>query len=185
MYTIRPYREEDKKNIQDICLVSMGSENSPFETQRYVLIMFCNYYVEQEPENCFVVADENDEAVGYIVCAEDYDRYAEVFNKIYMPQIRALSVRRQVDARLDMLGHGMFKKDYPAHLHINIYPEYRRIGAGSRLVDTLKGHLKSKGIHSLMLVVASDNIRAQRFYRRNKFKELKFTGSGVAMGIRF
>lgn len=183
MNPIRPYRESDKADVQKICLLNAGCIDSPFEKQRYILIMYCNYYIEQEPENCFVVTDENDSAVGYIICSEDYDKYSETFNEVYIPQVKCLGSRQYIDARLDMLSHYLFKKDYPAHLHIDINPEYQRIGAGSRLMNTLIEHLREKDVDGLMLVVGTGNIKGRNFYKKNKFKELLVTKSGTAMGI--
>ncbi|MDR1629379.1 MAG: GNAT family N-acetyltransferase [Oscillospiraceae bacterium] len=183
MYEIRPYKEKDKAEVQRICLLNAGCIDKPLEKQRYILIMYCNYYIEQEPENCFVVTNEEDRAVGYIICSEDYEKYAETFNRVYIPQAQCLGNRQYMDAKLDMLSHALFKKKYPAHLHIDIDPEYQRIGAGSRLMNTLMEHLRTKGVHGLMLVVGTDNLRGRNFYKKNKFKELMVTKSGTAMAI--
>ena len=185
MNEIRPYRESDKAIVQEICLLNAGCADKPFEKQRYILIMYCNYYIEQEPENCFVVTDENDSPVGYIICSENYAKYEETFNRIYIPQAKCLGARAYADAKLDMLSHALFKKNYPAHLHIDIFPDYQRIGAGSRLMKTLLDHLKAKGVESIMLVVGTDNLRGRNFYRKNGFDELMVTRSGTAMGIKF
>ncbi len=183
MYEIRPYEEKDKANVQRICILNAGCENKPLEKQRFILIMFCNYYIEQEPENCFVVTNEDDEAVGYIICAQDYLKYSETFKRIYIPQAKCLGTRQFFEARLDMLSHYLFRKKYPAHLHIDIDPAYQRIGAGSRLMNALIENLRKKNIHGLMLVVGTQNIKGRNFYRKNNFDELKVTKSGTAMGI--
>ena len=77
MDAIRPYQEKDRERVRQICLKNADCAYAPEETKEYILLMFCDYYIEQEPENCFVAVDANDNAVGYIICAENYEKYAE------------------------------------------------------------------------------------------------------------
>ena len=79
MASVRPYQDKDKERVQRICLMNAECMNSPVDTQKYILIMYCNYYIAQEPENCFVAVNDDDEAVGYIICSEDYDKYEKIF----------------------------------------------------------------------------------------------------------
>lgn len=185
MLDIRPYQEKDKADVQKICLANANALDKPFQKQRFILIMYCNYYIEQEPENCFVAVDVNDKAIGYIICSEDYDKYAKSFSEIYLPQARTISFKSYIDARLDMLSHAVFKKKYPAHLHIDVDSNYHRMGLGTRLVDALVEHLKAKDDFKggLMLVVGETNKQGRNFYKKYGFKELLITSMGVAMGI--
>lgn len=186
MLTVRPYQEKDKELVQQICLANADcTADTPEDTKKYILIMYCNYYIEQEPENCFVAVDDNDVAVGYIICAQDYKKYEEVFKEIYLPQAAAISVKRYVEAKLDLLSHSMFKKSYPAHLHIDIDSNYQRMGLGSMLVAALKANLRKKKINGVMLVCGADNQQAINFYRKNGFKSLLTTKMGHAMALDF
>lgn len=185
MPSVRPYKEKDKERVQQICLVNAGCENASEDTKKYILIMYCNYYIEQEPGNCFVAVDEKDEAVGYIICSENYDKYEQVFTEQYLPQAAAVSARRYVEAKLDMLTHSMFKKNYTAHFHIDIKEEYQRAGVGSLLISTLKAHLRKKHLSGMMLVCGEDNQQAINFYTKNGFKSLLTTKFGKAMALDF
>ena len=147
--------------------------------------MYCNYYIEQEPENCFVAVNDEDEAIGYIICAENYDRYEENFKKIYLNQCAAISPKRYVEAKLDLLSHSMFKNQYTAHFHIDIDDNYQRQGIGSLLISTLKAHLRKKNLNGMMMVCGEDNENAKSFYRRNGFKDLLTTKMGHAMALEF
>ncbi len=185
MPSVRPYKEKDKERVQKICLDNADCENASEDTKKYILIMYCNYYIEQEPHNCFVAVDDEDNAVGYIICAEDYDKYEETFIEKYLPQAAAISARRYVEAKLDLLTHSMFKATYAAHFHIDIADEYQRCGLGSLLIATLKAHLKKKNIPGVMLVCGEDNQQAINFYTKNGFKSLITTKFGKAMAIDF
>ena len=63
---IRPYQQKDKQAVRGICIATSGL---PVETQRQkepLLLQYCDYYLEQEPEACFVAVDKTDTPVGYI-----------------------------------------------------------------------------------------------------------------------
>ena len=185
MPSVRPYSEKDKERVQNICLANAECLNSPEDTQKYILIMYCNYYIEQEPGNCFVAVNDDDEAVGYIICSENYDSYEKVFKELYLNQCAAISPKRYVDAKLDLLSHSMFKNQYPAHFHIDIDENYQRMGVGSLLISTLKAHLRKKNIKNMMMVCGEDNENAKSFYRKNGFKDLLTTKMGHAMALEF
>jgi hypothetical protein len=57
---VRPYERSDIERVRNICLktTDMRIKN---EVQRRALInTFCNYYVECEPQNCFVAVDDEE-----------------------------------------------------------------------------------------------------------------------------
>lgn len=182
---IRKYETKDYNNVVDVCLDTRDPIEQQIPINQYVKLMFCRYYIEKEPENCFVVTDDEDNAVGYVFGCADYDEYhknmseylqgiAEVENGIFLP-----------DAYVEMYNHNIYKQDYPAHLHIDIFGEHRSLGYGSVMIKTLCDHLKSKGIKGVMLIVGSDNERAQKFYERNGFTLLNKKPSGFAYGMKF
>ena len=185
MSAIRAYDKKDRERVREICLKNADCLYAPEETKQYILLMYCDYYIEQEPENCFVAVDDNDNAVGYIICAKDYEEYAKTFKRTYLPQADAISPKRFVEARLDLLSHAMFKSLYPAHFHIDIDEEHQREGLGSLLVSTLTVHLKHKGLSGMMLVCGADNQQAINFYKKNGFKTLLTTKVGRAMALDF
>ena len=76
----------------------------------------------------------------------------------------------------------IFKKIYPAHLHINILEDYQGKGYGTELMNTLLLKLKEKGIKGVMLLAAEGNAGAVKFYKRNGFKTFVTAPGGVAMG---
>ncbi len=187
MANIRPYRETDKYNVQRVCLQTI-KDDMVFEGLNRInadlfLAVYNDYYTEHEPENCFVCTDENDNAVGYIICSESVKKWRKVFMKEYYPKIKHRPLADKFMALGEIAAHSLFASKYPAHLHIDILEGYRGGGTGTRLVETLLDHLAAKGIRGVHLCVDGENKKAIRFYKRCGFKTLANFGKGLAMGI--
>ncbi|MBQ3128797.1 MAG: GNAT family N-acetyltransferase [Oscillospiraceae bacterium] len=186
---IRPYEEKDKENVRFICLNSEGECKMTPDEQKFILTTYCDYYIENEGINCFVAVDDNDRAIAYIICTEDFDSYRKVFVEEYIPRLDEDMVVWGGNARngasVSTKLQEKYKKDFPAHLHIDVLPEYHRQGIGHRLVDTLSAHLKEKGVRGVMLTVGAENIRGQSFYKKYGFEFIEKDGDDVAFGLRF
>ena len=76
-----------------------------------------------------------------------------------------------------------FYKKYPAHLHIDILPEYQRMGLGSQLMDTLTAHLRQKGVCGVMLGVGSKNEKGKSFYKKYGFRQVFRIPFSIVMGL--
>ena len=82
MPTIRPYRQSDKEYVRRVCMHLKPGEPREMNPGRAASLMtFCDYYIECEPHNCFVAANDSDEAVGCIWCAEDWRGYFTRFRR--------------------------------------------------------------------------------------------------------
>ena len=57
---------------------------------------------------------------------------------------------------------------YPAHLHINMAPEHRSSGLGSRLLAAFIDHVRAEGVPGLHIVTGA-GMRNIGFYARNGF----------------
>lgn len=53
--------------------------------------------------------------------------------------------------------------------NIAVHPDYRNLGVGNRLLDTLIKACKERNIFSLTLEVRKSNIKAQRLYEKHGF----------------
>lgn len=182
--TIRPYQEKDKENVRFVCLNSEGPSSFDEEMSFFILNTYCDYFIEQEGDNCFVAADENDRAIGYIFCAENYDAYKARFMAEYLPRFDPSLTRRIENAAHSADMQAKYKDTYPAHLHIDVLPEYQRMGLGHKLVDTLCAHLRSKGVKGVMLTTAPDNKVGRGFYDKYGFTLLEVTDGDAAYGLK-
>ena len=181
MLSIRKYEQKDYDGVRYACLHSENEEH-PADFEEFVLHTFCDYYIEHEPYNCFVL-DDDGKAVGYVICAEDYDAYKKIFDKEYLPLSEHLGDEFYSWAKTSTVLQNKHKADYPAHLHIDLLPAYHRKGWGSRLIDTLAEHLKAKGVKGVMLTTGTDNVNACNFYKKYGFTQVEILDTDVAFGL--
>ncbi|MBQ8209086.1 MAG: GNAT family N-acetyltransferase [Clostridia bacterium] len=165
---VRPYKSTDRADFINICLKTAGEINYKKNEDKFITALYCEYYIENEPENCFALTDDEDNAVGYIICSINYGHYRKNINK-QLKYIHSLGIRHYLFALGEVIGHGLYKKKFPAHLHIDILPDYQHSGGGTMLMNELKKHLKSNGINSVHLMVNSGNKNAVKFYKKNGF----------------
>lgn len=169
MNNIRKYEVKDRENLKKICIETSGLPTETAKDKDFLFLMFNDYYAEIEPDNVFVAVNDADEAVGYILCAENFEKYLSVFKKNYLPRIKKLGFRYYYMAIGEIAVHKLFAKKYKSHLHIDILSECQGKGTGTALMNELKNHLKGKGIHSLLLSCGMGNKQAIKFYKKNNF----------------
>ncbi len=182
MISIRNYEKKDFDGVRYTCLNSDDGEMNE-QVSEFVLHTFCDYYIEHEPENCFVL-DDDGKAVGYIICTENYDKYKEVFDREYLPLNKNLGEGLYNWALTSTVLQNKYKADYPAHLHIDLLPEYQRQGWGGKLLKTLFDHLRKKGIKGVMLTTGTSNTNAGNFYKKYGLEQLEIYDTDVAFGIK-
>ncbi len=183
--TIRKYQNKDFEATKYVCLNDMLGKEGYKTIIEYVEYMFCRYYLEKEPENCFVAVDEDDNVVGYVYGVRDYDKYQANFGE-YINYVAGIENRRFLsEALTEMYDHAIYKEAYPAHLHIDILPDYQSKGIGSKLITAFCENLKEQNVKGVMLIVGTDNNGARRFYERNGFTLLQDMPTGAAYGMKF
>ena len=180
--TIRPYLEKDKENVRFVCLNSEGPCDMDEAGRHYILTTYCDYYIEREPQNCFVAVDETDRAVGYIICTESFELFYPVFIRDYVSRFSQAMFCYGAAHSADL--QAKYRAEYPAHLHIDVLPEFQRMGVGHRLVDTLAAHLRAKNVPGVMLTVGASNFVGQSFYKKYGFTLLEATEGDIAFGLK-
>ena len=183
MISIRKYQDKDKEYLRNICIKTSKLPVETHTQRDFLTLLYNDYYTEVEGHNCFVAVDENDIPVGYILCAENFGVYSKKFTKQYLPRIKKLGLNYYIMTLGEMMGHRLFSKKYPAHLHIDILDCCQGQGVGTKLMNELKAHLKAKGIPALMLSCGGDNTMAVKFYKKNNFKVIKNLAGSYIMGI--
>lgn len=149
--TIRKYKTDDAKSVRAIAL-----SDAERGSMRAVSALNCNYYIENEPEHCFVMTDEFDKPTGYILCSVDLKKRNSIFPTY-------LSIVKEEDKKLYREGKRLQKKlalvspDYPARIEISILPSFRGKGGAKALINELVSHLKRIGIRGVYIVTANDD----------------------------
>ncbi len=181
MLEIKRFEEKYLEDCRRVCVNTGPAEAKADPVAREKLLaVYCDYYCEKEPQNAFVLVDETDTAQGYILCAENVHTYRKAFSP-YMKKLRSYGITNCIIPLGENIIYGFFSRKYPAHLHIDINAPYTGNGNGTKMMNALLTHLKSKGTKGVMLIVGSHNTAAIRFYKRNGFKVLCSLGGGTAM----
>ncbi len=189
---IRPYRQTDEESVLDICYRTgyMGEDltgRHSFNDRQLFGYLFCLYYLLYESNHCFVAEEKTGEAkvVGYIVGTADSKRQAIQFalKMVWRIALRLLlytSWKHPESARAVFFlrkNAGVERspqqlrlyEDYPAHLHINVLPEYQHCGVGSKLLDTFEDHMRRSNVPGIHLRTSNRNRKAVPFYYRKQY----------------
>ncbi len=181
---IRPYKVTDKEDVHFVCLNSDGPCKSSKRGINFALAVYCDYYIEIEGENCFVATDENDKAVGYIICTENFDKFKEIYIKDYYTRIKKWEYRRRKSALRAIASQEKYKEEYPAHLHIDILPQYQHMGLGRKLMDELCDNLRKKDVSGVMFTVWHKNYNAINFYEKYGFRLIETKETTLVYGLK-
>lgn len=176
---IRDYRDEDTQKLRYICMETAFEEYRRDPVKREsVPIMFLDYFIEQEPELVSVLANDQDEAVGYIICSRDYDRFCNKMRGEYRD--RLLEKAPGEVGFLDGFLPALEKiQDKPTHLHIDLLPEAQHQGWGKKLIRTLAVKLQERGEQYLSICCNGRGSDGYPFYRRLGFYEIYDYGNDV------
>ncbi len=173
MTEIRTYRKEDRESLERICTIT-DPKHFP---QEYLYTLYLHYYIEEEGDNTLVAVFDN-KVVGYILSTESYDRWKRVMREKYLS---SADEKTRDDGEESIAFYSPYAEEYPAHMHIDIDPEYQRMGLGTALVDALSEKLRKKNVPGLMLGVDRDNIKGVSFYNRYGFTQLDDKGSAYGL----
>jgi ribosomal protein S18 acetylase RimI-like enzyme len=181
---IRNAKKSDEQSLIDICFITGDpSLKKIFPEPRLFSYFWCLYYLWYELENCFVAEDtETNKVIGYIISTLDSIKQEKNFEekigplvKKRMKEIKLRTIISKIYAHF-IIHKSLSKKrrkmleKYPAHLHINILPEYQRKGIGHRLMKTLEEHLMKNNIPGFHLEVGAKNDLGISFYEKYGLK---------------
>lgn len=107
--TIKQYSEKYRDDVRNVCLDTAGSTAREEKSMRFLLVTFCDYYIEHEAEHCFIAVDEDtDTAIGYILCAPDYKRYKRIFKAEYLPRVKGCKKTDVLESWASVYGPAIF-----------------------------------------------------------------------------
>ena len=181
MLEIKRYNPKYKEDVRKVCLnTAYDTAYEPVE-RNYLLNSYCDYYINNEPDTCFVAIDENDTAQGYVICAPDFERYKKLV-KPYVIQGKKSGFDHYYEGIAERSVLRLFSKNYPAHFHIDINEGFQNMGVGSKLITALFEQLENKKVKGVMLTTGSGNTQAINFYKKHGFKTLILFGPAIVMG---
>ena len=177
---IRKVKAEDETALIDICYITGDPKLKQIFPDKQLFGMFwCLYYVWFEPENCFVAVDsETNKVIGYILSTKDTEKQEKHFKSKMTQKIKARRKELHLQTfrsrvytyfiinKIHTRKRRLLYKNYPAHLHIDILPQYQRKGIGHRLMQTLEKHLESNNVIGYHLEVGVNNKLGISFYQK-------------------
>lgn len=194
---IRAYRPSDLEQLYVICLKTGDSGKDATDVVKDPKIyghLWAAPYGLYEPEHAFVITNDDDLAVGYVLGALDSRAFEAKLEAEYWPALRAQyppGSGEGLDALLMSLvhtppvAHEKIVGDYPSHLHIDLLPEVQGGGNGRKMMDTLVDSLKADGSRGVHFGVSAANERALGFYAHLGFETLHTSPMGHTLGKRF
>lgn len=151
-------------------------------SRAYMCAMYCDYYMDNQPQFCFV-AESDGQVIGYILCSADCDDYAEKMDELYLPLVRKLSGKDHLRFVTQLkVEQRYIRAGYTAHLHINILPDYQRQGIGTQLMDALLARLTETCVEGVYLVCSNKNEQARAFYEKYGFDDIDYITGCVVYG---
>jgi ribosomal protein S18 acetylase RimI-like enzyme len=155
-----------------------------FEDRRLFFLMSAFYYTRYEPEHCFIAVDPDiDRSLGYIMGTPDTRRQLRRFRArmllrigwriVFVTAVRYPKTFRNL-LRLGALREkAVFEmprtallSGFPAHLHVNLLPEYQGRGAGTRLMEHFEKDMRQLGVSGIHLRTSNQNRKALSFYEK-------------------
>ena len=179
--TVRLYQPADRPAIRRLAWeTSDPAAATDLLDAEFVADLLTDYYVRWAPGTVWVAQIDNTVA-GYLTGCLQERRYAQLMawrivpgaicrawarGRLGSPRLwgRAvtwlLALRRQEQAA---------RRPYPAHLHINLDPRFRRQGIGPRLMERFLAQVRDAGVPGVCAGVRADNAAARRFFERLGF----------------
>ena len=164
MIEIRNYIASDRPYLEHIC--SVTDRNHLEKELLYTL--YLHNYTDSDPSHVFVAVLDG-KPVGYILCAADHAFWSQTMREHFLKG-KSKEIIKMGEESIE--GYVPYLENYPAHMHIDIDPEYQRRGIGRALMNALVEKLRLEGSKGLMLFVSPENTGAIAFYTSYGFKPI-------------
>ena len=184
VFTIRPFESRDLDAAYRICHEVGNKGAGPDDDPGIIGHVYVGPYAKLAPELAFVA--EDDEGVcGYVLGVLDSKSHYQRYVDEWLPVICALYAEPEGDeeqwSRTEQILSGLHNPEffappqlakYPSHLHIDLLPRAQGKGLGTRMIDHTIERLKELGSCGVHLETEAANKDAQRFFRKNGFREI-------------
>jgi ribosomal protein S18 acetylase RimI-like enzyme len=196
-FSIRKYEKSDRNAVREITYRT-GFKGEDLTDQGYCddrelwFLIFIDYYCRYEPGNFFVIQDMATAAVVGFICgtldtrAQKARFWKTMTWRIALRAFLVTSWRywrsfKNLIAMQGMAGADdrelalSIQRQYPAHLHINVLPEYHGMGLGTLLVTHFENHLVAQGVPGVHLQTSNYNRKAVPFYKKLGYELIRET----------
>ncbi|NED14607.1 GNAT family N-acetyltransferase [Streptomyces sp. SID9124] len=188
----RAYRPDDSAALSDICIRTAaggGDARDVYPDHELVPAIFATPYAHLEPELTFVLDDGTGRAVGYILGTADTPRFVKEFRERWLPRVADRyplpdGPPRSPSDEMTLLLYNPERMvlpevaDHPAHLHIDLLPDWQGKGYGRALMNTFLAALNAGGVQGVHLSMLTSNTPARAFYDRLGFTEIHVPDPG-------
>ncbi|KAF7292346.1 N-acetyltransferase domain-containing protein [Mycena chlorophos] len=195
--SIRRATLADEAALSHICLVTADAGKSAealHDHKELPGLVWSVPYLHLPTTWAYVLVDESDAPVGYIVGSTDTRRYEQSAAADWWPIHAAKYPPEEMVKEGDKRVAGLLRNMYtaeepsvvfsPAHIHINILEEHQRKGWGRKLITTAANHVKGEGLDGMWLGLDMRNTEARRFYERVGFSSFEGAAPHV-LGMKF
>lgn len=185
--TIRPYQKKDFRYIQDICVATSKHAEDDSPLYRATLTaLYCDYYLDNQSDYCFVAVDEQDIPVGYELCSVDRDDYETQMQELYLPVVRKLNNSEYFHYIAELKVTSRYvRQGYLAHMLVNVLDQYQRQGIGTQLVNTLENKLREMFVEGMYLICGEKAVSSRAFCEKMGYEDIDFLSGEVVYGKLF
>lgn len=192
--SIRPYRAADRDDVYDVCVRTgaVGQDaRGRYSSDNLLGDIYAGPYLHIAPQHAFVV-DNGERTVGYVIGVADTREFVAAYRTQWLPRLHgvyalpAAPPSTDEERKLaDMFNPEMMLLPelaaHPAHLHINVLPDYQGAGHGRALVATFLASVAAAGATSCHLVVRAANTGALRFYDKVGWRRIDVADPGPSI----
>lgn len=185
MITIRPYCTKDFKFVQDICVATsnVAQEDTPIN-RATLCALYCDYFLNVEPEFCFVAEGDDGIPVGCVFCTANLDLFTSTMEQDYLPLARKLNSGAYYDfvAQRKVEQRHVNAAGYTSRIYLNVLPDYRRQGVGTKLLQAIESKLTQSFIEGEYVVCGKRNVEGVSFCQKLGFDDVDYVGGSVVYG---
>ncbi|GAA3245674.1 GNAT family N-acetyltransferase [Streptomyces sp. XM83C] len=190
--SVRPYHRRDRDGVADVCVRTAdngGDSRHLYPDRQLMPTLFAAPYCHFDPGLAFVLDDGRGGVGGYIVGTADTERFVRDWRDRWLPLVgdRYPPLERPPRTPTEEMIALLHRPErmilpelrpYPAHLHIDLLPEWQRRGYGRRLMHTFLAALHERGVPAVHLGMVTANTAARAFYDRLGFHPIEVPDPG-------
>ncbi len=183
---LRAYSPADLDALYDICVrtADRGADaRGMYVDDRLMGDIFAAPYATLEPQHTHLLDDGTGTAVGYVLGTADTATFVRRYREEWLPATEGrypAPAEPPVTPTDMMLGLHLNPErmlvpelaGHPAHLHIDLLPEWQGRGFGRALMNAFLAGVRAAGAERVHLGMAPANVKARAFYDRLGFTEI-------------